>query len=99
MDGVVRHLPALLPHVGRLAGAAWPRARAHITAYWATNLRDPVAAGGATFRFVERPQTWLTDQLGRRPAVWATVFGLLVAAGAGGSPAAASRQRAPACPA
>ena len=54
----------------------------YITAYWATNLRDLLAARGATVRFVERPQTWLTDQLGSRPERCATVFGLTIAAAA-----------------
>jgi hypothetical protein len=55
---------------------------AYITGYWATNLRDPLAARGATFRTIERFQTWLTDQLGSRPELWATVFGLVLAAAA-----------------
>ncbi len=81
-DGVVRRVRALLPHVGRASGAILVLSGAYITAYWATNLRDPLAARGATFRVVERPQTWLTDQLGSRPEVWATVFGLLIATAA-----------------
>jgi hypothetical protein len=76
--GVVRRLRALLPHVGRVSGAILVASGAYITAYWATNLRDPLAARGATFRFVKRPQTWLTDQLGSRPQLWAMVFGLLI---------------------
>jgi cytochrome c-type biogenesis protein len=80
--GLVRRLRALLPHVGRASGAILVASGAYITAYWATNLRDPLAARGATFRFVEGPQTWLTDQLGSRPELWATVFGLLIATAA-----------------
>lgn len=64
------------------SGAILVASGAYITAYWATNLRDPLAARGATFRFVKRPQTWLTGQLGSRPALWATVFGLLIVAAA-----------------
>jgi cytochrome c-type biogenesis protein len=80
--GVVRRLRALLPHVGRVSGAILVASGAYITAYWVTNLRDPLAARGAAFRFVERSQTWLTDQLGSRPELWATVFGLLIAVAA-----------------
>jgi hypothetical protein len=62
------------------SGAILVASGASITAYWATRLRDPLAARGATFRFVEQTQTWLTGQLGSRPALWATVFGLLIVA-------------------
>jgi cytochrome c-type biogenesis protein len=79
---VVRRLRRLLPHVGRLSGAILVLSGAYITVYWATNLRDPLAARGATVRAVERLQTWLTDQLGSRPELWATVFGLVLSAAA-----------------
>jgi cytochrome c-type biogenesis protein len=91
-DGVVRRVRALLPHVGRISGAILVVSGSYITAYWVTNLRDPLAARGAAFRFVERPQTWLTDQLGSRPALRATVFGLVIAAAA--AYVASSRRRA-----
>ncbi len=81
-EGVLRRMRALLPHIGRVSGAILVLSGAYITAYWATNLRDPLAARGATFRLVERPQTWLTDQLGSRPELWATVFGLVLATAA-----------------
>jgi hypothetical protein len=55
---------------------------AYIAAYWATNLRDPLAARGATFRAVERAQIWLTDWLGSHPELWATAFGSAIAAAA-----------------
>jgi hypothetical protein len=77
---VVRRLRRLLPYVGRLSGAILVLSGVYITVYWATNLRDPLAARGATFRTVERLQTWLTGQLGRRPELWAIVFGLVLAA-------------------
>jgi cytochrome c biogenesis protein CcdA len=77
---VVRRLRRLLPYVGRLSGAMLVLSGAYITLFWATNLRDPLAARGATFRTVERFQTWLTDQLGSRPELWATVFGLVLVA-------------------
>jgi cytochrome c biogenesis protein CcdA len=80
--GVVRHLRWFLPHVGRLSGAILLLSGVYITVYWAANLRDPLAARGATFRVVERFQTWLTDQLGSRPELWATVFGVVLAAAA-----------------
>jgi cytochrome c-type biogenesis protein len=80
--GLVRRLRALSPHVGRASGAILVASGAYITAYWATKLRDPLAAQGAAFRWVERPQTWLTEQLGSRPELWATVFGLLIVAAA-----------------
>jgi cytochrome c-type biogenesis protein len=79
---LVRRLRRVLPCVGRLSGAILVLSGAYITIYWATNLRDPLAARGAAFRAVERFQTWLTDQLGSRPEVWATVFGLVLAAAA-----------------
>jgi cytochrome c-type biogenesis protein len=80
--GLVRRLRWLLPHIGRLSGAILLLSGVYITVYWAANLRDPLAARGATFRVVERFQTWLTDQLGTRPEVWATVFGVVLAAAA-----------------
>jgi cytochrome c-type biogenesis protein len=79
---LVRRLRALTRHVGRASGAILLASGAYITAYWATNLRDPLAARGATFRLVEGAQIWLTDQLGSRPGLWATVFGLLIATAA-----------------
>jgi cytochrome c-type biogenesis protein len=81
-DGVVRRLRVLLPHVGRVSGAILVVSGAYIAAYWAANLRDPLATRGATFRAVERLQTWLTDQLGGHPELWATVFGSTIAAAA-----------------
>ncbi|MGH9228796.1 MAG: cytochrome c biogenesis CcdA family protein [Acidimicrobiales bacterium] len=80
---VVGRLRRVLPHVGRLSGAILVLSGVYIAAYWATNLRDPLAARGATFRTVERFQTWLTDQLGSRPGMWATVLGLALAAAGG----------------
>ncbi|MGH9230365.1 MAG: cytochrome c biogenesis CcdA family protein [Acidimicrobiales bacterium] len=77
---VVRRLRRVLPYVGRLSGAILVLSGAYITVYWATNLRDPLASRGATFRTVERFQTWLSDQLGSNPELWATVFGLVLAA-------------------
>jgi cytochrome c-type biogenesis protein len=78
-DGVVRRTRTLMPHMGRISGAILVSSGAYITAYWATNLRDPLAARGATFRWVERAQTWLTDQLGSHPERWAIVLGLTIA--------------------
>jgi Cytochrome C biogenesis protein transmembrane region len=65
--GMVRRLRALLPHVGRVSGAILVASGAYITAYWATNLRDPLAARGAAFRFVERPSD-LAHRPARQPA-------------------------------
>jgi hypothetical protein len=81
-DSGVRRLRGLQRYIGRVSGAILVVSGAYITAYWATNLRDPLAARGATFRFVERAQTWLTDQLGTRPELWATLFGLTIATAA-----------------
>jgi cytochrome c-type biogenesis protein len=77
---VVARVRRVLPHVGRVSGAILMLSGVYITAYWATNLHDPLASRGATFRTLERFQTWLSDQLGSHPERWATVFGLLLAA-------------------
>lgn len=79
-DGVVRRVRALMPYVGRVAGAVLMLAGAYITAYWMVNLRDPLAARGAGFRWLEQIQGWLADQLGTRPGFWAVVFGVVIAA-------------------
>jgi hypothetical protein len=79
-EAVVRRLGRILPHVGRLSGAVLVLSGMYITVYWATNLGDPLGARGATFRGVERFQTWLTDPLGSHPELWATVFGAALAA-------------------
>jgi cytochrome c biogenesis protein CcdA len=78
--GVVLRLRWLLPHVGRISGAILLLSGVYITVYWAANLRDPLAARGTTFRVVERFQTWLSDQFGSRPELWAVVFGLVLTA-------------------
>lgn len=80
--GVARRLRWLLPYVGRLSGAILLLSGVYITVYWAANLRDPLAARGATFRVIERFQTRLSDQLGSRPELWATVFGVVLATAA-----------------
>jgi cytochrome c-type biogenesis protein len=77
---VVYRLRRLLPYVGRLSGAILVLSGVYIAVYWATNLRDPLAARGATFQVVERVQSWLTDQLGSRPGLWAAVFGAILTA-------------------
>jgi hypothetical protein len=69
-------------HGRRPSGAILVASGAYIAAYWATDLRDPLAARGATFRTVERAQTWPTDRLGSDPELWATVFGSAIAAAA-----------------
>ena len=66
--GLVRRLRALPSHVGGASGAILLASGAYITAYWATNLRDPLAARGATFRVVEGPQTWLTTSSAAGPS-------------------------------
>lgn len=77
--GLVRWLRSATRYVSRVSGAILVVAGVYITVYWAANLGDPFAARGAAFRLVERPQRWLTDQLGTRPDFWALVFGALIA--------------------
>jgi cytochrome c-type biogenesis protein len=81
--GMVRWLRRLGPYIGRMSGAILVVAGGYITFYWATNLRDPLAARNSTARFLERWQTWLTDQLGTRPVLWAIILAAVIAGAVG----------------
>ena len=82
-DSVMLRLRRLLPYINRISGAILLVSGAFIAAFWAANLNDPLAARGSLFRFVEEIQVDVSNQLGNRPALWATVFGLLIASAVG----------------
>ncbi len=82
-DGLARKLKRILPYVSRVSGVVLFAVGIYITWFWIANLNDPLAAQGGAVAFIERIQTWVTDQLGSRPALWAVVFGLVVIASIG----------------
>ncbi len=92
-DGLARKLKRILPYVSRVSGAVLLVVGVYITWFWISNLNNPLAAQTGTVQFVERIQTWVADQLGSRPALWAAVFGFVVIAAVGYAIWTRSRRR------
>lgn len=91
--GIVRRMRSVFPYVTRISGAILVLVGAYIVAYWAANIRDPLAVRGSAFRISERPQAWITDHLGSRPEFWAIVFGVVLVVAVGAAVRSSRRQR------
>lgn len=66
-------------HVNRVSGGVLVLAGAYIVWFWATNLRDPLAASGPAST-IEAWSSRLTELIGDRPLWWGAALAAVVLA-------------------